>query len=82
MAQKVKTVREKLANGTYSTPIPLGANGENIDLASGHNLETALGTIEVEAKGNVQTQLNNRYTKTEVDTLLESMVGWETVETW
>lgn len=82
MAQKIKTVKQKLANGTYSTPIPLGADAVNIDLTSGHNLQTALGTIEVDTKGSVQTQLNNRYTKTEVDDLLESMVGWETVESW
>lgn len=82
MAQKVKTIREKLANGTFSSPVPLGANGVNIDLASGHNLETALGTIEVETKGNVQTQLNNMYTKTEVDNFLEGMINWEAVETW
>ena len=54
--------------------MPLGANGENIDLASGHNLETALGTIEVETKGNVQTQLNNMYTKTEMDNFFRGYV--------
>lgn len=82
MAQRVKTMKQKLANGTYSDPIPLGANGENIDLKNGYNLEATLGTVEVEAKGTVQAQLNNRYTKTEVDDLLESMVGWATVDTW
>lgn len=82
MAQKIKSMKQKLANGTYSDPIPFGANGENIDMKNGYNLETTLGTVEVASKGTIQAQLNNRYTKKEVDNLLASMVSWESVDTW
>ena len=82
MAQRVKSMKQKLANGTYSAPIPFGADGINIDLQNGYNLESTLGTVAVETKGTVQAQLDNRYTKTEVDDLMSSMINWETVENW
>lgn len=59
MAKTIKSVKEKLANGSYGNPIPFGANGENIDLANGYDLETTLGNIEVEEKGTVQYQIDD-----------------------
>lgn len=82
MAQKIKSMKQKLSNGTYSNAIPFGADAVNVDLENGYDLETALGSIEVETKGSVQNQLNNIYTKTEIDTFLINMISWETVETW
>ena len=82
MAQKVKSMKQKLANGTYSDSIPFGADGINIDLQNGYNLEATLGSVEVDTKGTVQAQLDNTYTKGEVDDLMKSMVSWETVDTW
>lgn len=82
MAQKIKSMKQKLANGTYSDPIPFGANGENIDMKNGYNLENTLGEINVQTEGTIKTQLSNRYTKSEVDELLASMVSWESVDTW
>lgn len=58
MAQKIKSVKQKLQSGIYSNPIPFGANGINIDMANGYNLEATLGEIDVANKGNVQVQLN------------------------
>lgn len=58
MAQKIKSVKQKLQSGIYSNPIPFGANGENVDMANGYNLEATLGTVDVANKGNIQAQLN------------------------
>lgn len=58
MAQKVKSMKEKL-DGSFGNAIPLGANAVNIDLADGHNLQEALGTVKIEEKGNLQTQIDN-----------------------
>ena len=69
MAQKIKSMKQKLANGTYSDPIPFGANGENIDMKNGYNLENTLGEINVQTEGTIKTQL-------------ASMVSWESVDTW
>lgn len=59
MAKTIKSVKEKLASGSYSNPIPFGADGENIDLANGHNLEATLGNVDVDNKGTVQGQIDN-----------------------
>lgn len=58
MAQTIKSVKQKLKSGVYSNPIPFGANGVNIDMANGYDLEATLGTVDVANKGNVQAQLN------------------------
>ena len=60
MAQRVKSVKQKLANGTYSGHIPLGVDGIYVDLANGNNLETTLGNVNVSEKGNIQTQLDTQ----------------------
>lgn len=58
MAKVIKSVKTKLENGSYSNPIPFGADASNIDLANGHDLETTLGNIEVDTKGTVQEQID------------------------
>ena len=58
MAQKIKSVKQKLQSGIYSNPIPFGANGENVDMANGYTLEATLGTVDVANKGDIQSQLN------------------------
>ena len=95
MAQKIKSIKQKLANGTFSNPIPFGIDGENIDLANGYNLQQTLGTINVNNKGTVQKQLNDLeisvgskaeansiYTKTEVNNLLTNRFEWTEVSAW
>lgn len=37
--KKIKKVSQKLQNGTFSVPFPLGADAFNIDMLSGSNLE-------------------------------------------
>lgn len=39
MGQKIKSVRKKIGNNEYDLPISLGADGKNIDMQSGLNLE-------------------------------------------
>lgn len=58
MAKKIKSLKEKLASGSYGNPIPFGADGKNIDLENGHDLEATLGNIDVDNKGTVQEQLD------------------------
>lgn len=117
MAQVIKSAKQKLINGSYSSPIPFGANGVNIDLANGYDLEATLGNVKVESQGTVQaqidknatniasndvdianlqnrvtvnesdiathsTQIADRYTKAEIDTLLADRLRFVTVETW
>ncbi len=36
---KIKSLRQKEDNNTYSSPIPIGANGINVDMLSTNNLE-------------------------------------------
>lgn len=40
---KIKSLSQKLIDGTFSNPIPIGADAENIDCADGNNLEVRLG---------------------------------------
>ncbi len=37
--KKIKKMSQKLKNGTFSNPIPLGADAINIDMLNGNNLE-------------------------------------------
>lgn len=40
---KIKKLRVKQSDGTFSDDIVIGVDGQNVDLSSGENLETALG---------------------------------------
>lgn len=40
---KIKKLRVKQSDGTFSDYIAIGVDGQNVDLSSGENLETALG---------------------------------------
>lgn len=62
MAQTIRSARQKLINGSYSSPIPFGAYSENITLGNGLNLEEALGTVALEAQGTIQAQINKNRT--------------------
>lgn len=37
--KKIKKLSQKLQDGTFSSPLPLGADAFNIDMISGNNLE-------------------------------------------
>ena len=63
MAQTIRSARQKLINGSYSSPIPFGADGVNITLANGFNLEETLGTVALESKGTVQSQIDKNRTE-------------------
>lgn len=42
MARKIKSLKQKLANETYSDAIPLGADASNVDLTDGSNVQDTL----------------------------------------
>ena len=37
--EKIKKLSQKLSDGTFSSPLPLGADAQNIDMLSGNDLE-------------------------------------------
>ncbi len=45
---KVKEIKVKQSDGTFSTSYPIGVNGENVDLEEGKNLEQKLDEIKEE----------------------------------
>lgn len=80
MAQTIRSAKQKLANGTYSNPIPFGADGVNISLKNGYDLESTLGEVDIVNKGAIQTQLNqcvkdiiDRLTKTEAASFIKGI---------
>lgn len=46
MAKKIKKISQKLKDGSFSELYPIGADGENIDLKNGKNLEEEVKSIE------------------------------------
>lgn len=40
--KRIKELSQRLQDGTFSTPFPLGANALNVDMLSGNNLEEEL----------------------------------------
>lgn len=43
---KIKKLRVKQSDGTFSDDIVIGVDGQNVDLSSGENLETAISGLE------------------------------------
>lgn len=59
---KVKSLKIKQADGTFSEAIALGANATNVDMANGKTLETTIEEIE--------SSFDNYYDKDTVNTML------------
>lgn len=57
MGKKVKKLKYKQPNGTFSEPIPIGVDAANVDLADGKNVEQVLGEVFT-ADGTVGMQLS------------------------
>ena len=57
MADRIKKIKIKQADGNFSDYIPIGAEAENIDFKSGYNLEKTVGTINPDEEGSIATQL-------------------------
>ena len=61
MANKLKAVKIKYGNGTYSEQIPLSVDIGNVVYNSTYSLAQILGNINYANKGSIQTQLTNIY---------------------
>ena len=77
--KKIKALSEKLSTGSMGEHIPLGADAENVDLANGKNVETAIA--EINSKNNTQDSnisgLTNRMSTAEsnISNLQEGFLG-------
>lgn len=70
---KSKCVKQKLQDGTYED-VFFAANGENVDMSNGYNLEEIIGSVDVANKGDLQTQLTK---------LKDETIGlWTLVDSW
>lgn len=54
---RITKVRIKNENNTYSNPVPLGAEAENVILSTGYTVEEAIGNLDVGANGSIVSQL-------------------------
>lgn len=61
---KIKKIIKKIDEDIFSEPIPIGADGKNIDLEEGVNLEEKLTQIQEQLKS-LQTTLTWRSIKGE-----------------
>ncbi len=71
--KKIKKVSQRLSDGTFSVPFPLGANAGNIDMLSGNSLEEELhlgspNMTSFEVDANNQTFITEEYKKEESQT--------------
>lgn len=58
MADRIKKIKIKQADGSFSDYIPIGAEASNVDLKSGYTVEKTIGDIDVDAQGSIATQLS------------------------
>ena len=58
MADRIKKIKIKQADGTFSDYIPIGAEATNVDLKSGYTVEKAIGDLDIDTAGNITSQLS------------------------
>lgn len=58
MSDRIKKIKIKQSDGTFSDYIPIGANAKDIDMANGYSLENTIGTIDVDKEGSIAKQLS------------------------
>ena len=56
---KLKHIRVQQSNGSYSAPIPIGADAVNVQMRNGNNLQETIGNIDSNNDGNITTNLTN-----------------------
>lgn len=58
----IKTIKVRNSDGTYSDPVPIGADSNNVTvLADNSTLSDVLGPVNVNQKGSIQDQLNTLF---------------------
>ena len=57
---KLVAIKIKYQDQTYSDEIPIGASVQNISWNDMYNLKTVLGDINIDEKGSLQYQINNK----------------------
>ena len=55
---KLTAIKIKYNDGTYSDEIPISVLSENVEWDSAHTLVEVLGSIDVDAKGTIQAQID------------------------
>ena len=55
---KLKKIKIKQDDGTYSPEVPIGVDAENIDMSDGKTLPEVLGPINVDANGTIKHQFD------------------------
>lgn len=58
MSDRIKKIKIKQSDGTFSDYIPIGANAKDVDMANGYSLENTIGTIDVDKEGSIAKQLS------------------------
>lgn len=62
----IKTIKVRNSDGTYSDPVPIGADSNNVTvLADNSTLSDVLGPVNVNQKGSIQDQLNTLFQEIE-----------------
>ena len=71
---KLTAIKIKYKDGTYSDEIPVGVLSENVEWDDTHTLIGVLGSIDVDAKGTIQDQIDKlSNNNTHFDTQLASI---------
>lgn len=70
---KSKKIKQKLGDNSFED-VYFAADAINVDLSNGYNLEKVIGSVDIENKGDLQTQFNNIY---------KDIIGiWGLVDSW
>lgn len=63
----IKTIKVRNSDGTYSDPVPIGADSSNVTvLADGSTLSDVLGPVNVNQYGSIQDQLNTLFERVSI----------------
>lgn len=65
--EKVTKIRIKRPNGTFTDPVPIGAESENITTAGGFSLEEVLGNINLNTEGSIKQQIQSLLRSQEIN---------------
>ena len=55
---RIKKLKIKKQDGTFTDYIPIGADAQNIDMNNGFSVQANIGNIDIEKNGDISTQLN------------------------
>ena len=78
---RLTSIKIKYNDGSYSSPIPIGALAENISWDEDYSIREAIGEVDIDVTGSLQSQIDNKVNSADLSSYINNQLT-EDVTDW